>query len=62
LKYVNGRAFRKIEELYDYLAALDGGAEVEMIFWQTPEYKQFSGGHIVAKIHKSKLEWVVVRD
>lgn len=58
LKYVNGRSFNKIEDLQSYLASLEEGAEIEAIFWQPPEYKEFSGGHIVAKMHKSKLEWV----
>ena len=58
LKYVNGRSFSKIEDLQSYLASLEDGAEIEAIFWQPPEYKEFSGGHIVAKMHKSKLEWV----
>ena len=62
LKYVNGRSFNKIGALYDYLATLENGAEIEFIFWQTPEYNEFSGGHIVAKMHKSKLEWVTPGD
>ena len=62
LKYVNGRSFDKVGALYDYLAGLESGAEIELIFWQTPEYSEFSGGHIIAKIHKSKLEWVTPGD
>lgn len=62
LKFVNGRSFNKIGALYDYLATLENGAEIEFIFWQTPEYNEFSGGHIVAKMHKSKLEWVTPGD
>lgn len=62
LKYVNGRSFKKIGDLYDYLAGLESGADIEMIFWQTPEYNEFSGGHIVARMHKSKLEWVTAKD
>lgn len=62
LKYVNGRSFNTIGALYDYLATLENGAEIEFIFWQTPEYNEFSGGHIVAKMHKSKLEWVTPGD
>ena len=62
LKYVNGRSFDKVGALYDYLAGRESGAEIELIFWQTPEYSEFSGGHIIAKIHKSKLEWVTPGD
>ena len=62
LKYVNGRSFNTIGALYDYLATLENGAEIEFIFWQPPEYNEFSGGHIVAKMHKSKLEWVTPGD
>ena len=62
LKYVNGRSFSKIEDLHNYLAGLESDAEIEMIFWVTPEYKEFSGGYIVAKIRKSKLEWVAPGD
>ena len=62
LKYVNGRSFNTIGALYDYLATLENGAEIEFIFWQTPEYNEFSGGHIVAKMQKSKLEWVTPGD
>lgn len=62
LKYVNGRSFDKIGALYDYLAGLESGADIELIFWQTPEYNEFSGGHIVAKMHKAKLEWVTPGD
>ena len=62
LKYVNGRSFDKIGALYDYLAGIESGADIELIFWQTPEYSEFSGGHIVAKMHKGKLEWVTPGD
>lgn len=58
LKYVNGRSFARIDDLYEYLDGLKDGAELEMIFWQVPEYKEFSGGHIVARMRKSKLERV----
>ena len=58
LKYVNGRSFARIDDLYEYLDGLKDGAELEMIFWQVPEYKEFSGGHVVARMHKSKLERV----
>ena len=58
LMYVNGRSFAKIGDLYEYLDGLKDGAELEMIFWQVPGYKEFSGGRIVTRMHKSKLEWV----
>lgn len=58
LKYVNGRAFKQIGELYNYLASLESGADIEMIFWQVPDYEEFSGGHNLTKMRKSKLEWV----
>lgn len=62
LKYVNGQSFKKIEDLYEYLSSLEIGADVEMIFWQIPEYKEYSGGYIVVNMHKSKLEWVTPKD
>ncbi len=58
LKYVNGRAFTQIGELYNYLASLENGADIEMIFWQVPDYEEFSGGFNLTKMRKSKLEWV----
>ena len=58
IKYVNGRSFSSVDALYSYLSGLESGADIEMILWQTPDYDEFSGGHIVAKMHKAKLEWV----
>ena len=62
LKYINGRSFRTTADLYNYVSGLPDGAPLEMIFWQIPEYKEFSGGYFVARINKSKLEWVVPND
>lgn len=62
LKYVNGRAFRRISELYEYLATLQDGSEIQMIFWQPTDYEQFSGGHVVATVQKGKLEWIAAVD
>lgn len=62
LKYVNGRAFRRISELYEYLAGLKDGSDIQMIFWQPTDYEQFSGGHVVATVQKGKLEWIAAVD
>lgn len=62
LKYVNGQSFMDMESLHSYLAGLENGANVEMIFWRPPNYEEFSGGNIVVKIQKSKLEWVSAQE
>lgn len=62
LKYLNGRQFYHIEELYEYLNSIPKGAEIEMIFWQPADYTPFSGGHIVATVQRDKLEWIAPND
>lgn len=62
LKYVNGRSFSDVAALHSYLASLADGASIELIFWRPPSYEEFSGGNVLVKIQKSKLEWISAQE